>query len=132
MKKLLLATFLSIICSGLFAQWYSQTSGTYQNLRSVYFTDNLNGWIVGSNGVMLHTINGGTNWDMQISSEDENLTDVFFIDSIHGWITGHIPQPYIDDATRQIDLLGEYTLFGDPIGMFEVRYPSTDIKVRVK
>jgi hypothetical protein len=46
--------------------------------------------------------------------------------------SNEIPQPYIDEATRQIDLLGEYTLFGDPIGMFEIRYPSTDIKVRVK
>ncbi len=43
-----------------------------------------------------------------------------------------VPQPYIDDATRQIDLLGEYTLFGDPIGMFEIKIPSTDIKIRVK
>lgn len=46
--------------------------------------------------------------------------------------SNEVPQPYIDDATRQIDLLGEYTLFGDPIGMFEIKYPSTDIKVRVK
>jgi hypothetical protein len=43
-----------------------------------------------------------------------------------------IPQPYIDEATRQIDLLGEYTLFGDPVGMFEIKFPDNDIKVRVK
>lgn len=43
-----------------------------------------------------------------------------------------VSQPYIDDETRQIDLLGEYTLFGDPIGMFEIKIPSSDIKVRVK
>jgi len=46
--------------------------------------------------------------------------------------SNEIPQPYIDDATRQIDLLGEYTLFGDPIGMFEIKYPETDVKIRVK
>jgi len=46
--------------------------------------------------------------------------------------SNEVPQPYIDDATRQIDLLGEYTLFGDPIGMFEIKIPSTDIKIRVK
>lgn len=46
--------------------------------------------------------------------------------------SNEISQPYIDDATRQIDLLGEYTLYGDPIGMFEIKYPETDIKVRVK
>ena len=43
-----------------------------------------------------------------------------------------IPQPYIDNATREVDLLGEYTLFGDPVGMFEIKYSDTDIKVRVK
>lgn len=46
--------------------------------------------------------------------------------------SNEIPQPYIDEATRQIDLLGEYTLFGDPVGMFEIKYPDTDIKIRVK
>ena len=46
--------------------------------------------------------------------------------------SNEIAQPYIDDATRQVDLLGEYTLYGDPIGMFEIKYPETDIKVRVK
>lgn len=43
-----------------------------------------------------------------------------------------IPQPYIDEATRQIDLLGEFTIFGDPVGMFEIKYPDSDIKVRVR
>jgi hypothetical protein len=43
-----------------------------------------------------------------------------------------IAQPYVDEDTREIDLLGEYTLFGDPISMFEVKYPNQDIKVRVK
>lgn len=46
--------------------------------------------------------------------------------------SNEVPQPYINDETRQIDLLGEYTLFGDPTGMFEIKVPSKDIKVRVK
>jgi hypothetical protein len=39
-------------------------------------------------------------------------------------------QGYEDE--RRIDLLGEYTLFGQPNAMFEVKFPSRDIKVRVK
>lgn len=46
--------------------------------------------------------------------------------------SNEVAQPYIDDETRQIDLLGEYTLFGDPIGMFQIRFPNSDIRVRVK
>ncbi len=46
--------------------------------------------------------------------------------------SNEVPQPYIDEDKRQIDLLGEYTLYGDPIGMFEIKFPENDIKVRVK
>lgn len=43
-----------------------------------------------------------------------------------------ISQPYLDDDTRQIDLLGQFTLFGETTSMFEVKYPNKDILVRVK
>lgn len=40
-------------------------------------------------------------------------------------------QPYINDDTKQIDLLSSYTLFGDPIGLYEIKLPNKDIKVRI-
>ena len=43
-----------------------------------------------------------------------------------------IQQPYLDETTRQIDISADYTLFGDPVSMFEVKFPTLDIKVRVK
>lgn len=43
-----------------------------------------------------------------------------------------IEQPYIDEVTRQISISDEYTLFGNPKSMFEVKYPEKDIRVRVK
>jgi hypothetical protein len=43
-----------------------------------------------------------------------------------------ISQPYLDDTTRQIDVSEDYTLFGEPTSMFEVKYPTQDILVRVK
>lgn len=46
--------------------------------------------------------------------------------------SNEVPQPYISEETRQIDLLGEYTLFGDPVGMFEIKFPQKDVTVRVK
>jgi len=33
---------------------------------------------------------------------------------------------------RQIDISGEYTLFGEPNTMYEIKYPDKDIRVRVK
>jgi len=32
---------------------------------------------------------------------------------------------------RQIDISGEYTLFGEPNTMYEIKYPDKDIRVRV-
>ena len=43
-----------------------------------------------------------------------------------------ISQPYLDTATRQIDVSQDYTLFGEPTTMFECKFPETDIQVRVK
>jgi hypothetical protein len=43
-----------------------------------------------------------------------------------------ISQPYLDTDTRQIDVSEDYTLFGEPTSMFEVKYPTQDILIRVK
>ena len=43
-----------------------------------------------------------------------------------------ISQPYSDATTREVDISSDYTLFGEPISMFEVKDPTTDIIVRVK
>jgi hypothetical protein len=43
-----------------------------------------------------------------------------------------ISQPYSDINTRQVDISADYTLFGEPISMFEVKDPTIDIIVRVK
>ena len=63
-----------------------------------------------------------------------NIVDLRIFNKVGGgkYSSNEVSQPYIDDATRQIDLLGQYTLFGDPVGMFEIKIPASDIKVRVK
>lgn len=63
-----------------------------------------------------------------------NVTDLRVFNKVGEgkYSLNEISQPYIDEDTREIDLLGEYTLFGDPISMFEIKYPNQDIKIRVK
>jgi photosystem II stability/assembly factor-like uncharacterized protein len=39
--------------------WTLQNSGTNSSLYDIFFLDNNNGWAVGENGTILHTINGG-------------------------------------------------------------------------
>ena len=41
-------------------------------------------------------------------------------------------QAYLDPTSKQIDISQDYTLFGEPTTMFEIKYPTMDIVVRVK
>jgi hypothetical protein len=63
-----------------------------------------------------------------------NVTDLRVYNKVNEngkYSLNEIAQPYIDEDTRQIDLLGKYTLFGSPNAMFEIKYPSKDIKVTI-
>lgn len=43
-----------------------------------------------------------------------------------------ISQPLINTVTKQIDLSNTFTLFGEPVSLYEIKYPVSDILVRVK
>jgi hypothetical protein len=63
-----------------------------------------------------------------------NVVEIRVYNKVGGasYSANQIAQPYIDEETRQIDLLGEYKLFGEPNGMFEIKRPDYDIRIRVK
>ncbi len=62
-----------------------------------------------------------------------NVIDLRVYNMVGGkYSSNEISQPYTDSATREIDISGEYTLFGEPTTMFEILYPTSDIIVRVK
>ena len=83
-------TFLAVFITsfGLFSQsnweWTQQESGTTENLRDVYFVNNMTGWAVGTNGTILNTSDGGVTWSAQTSGTEEELTAVHFIDESTG------------------------------------------------
>ena len=53
------STLLFVNCYG---QWTQQNSGTYETLNSINFCNASTGFCVGSNGTILKTNDGGTNW----------------------------------------------------------------------
>lgn len=62
-----------------------------------------------------------------------NVIDLRVYNLVGGnYSTNEISQPYLDVDTRQIDISSEYALFGEPTTMFEIKFPATDIIVRVK
>ena len=66
----------------------SQTSGTYNDLVDVSFTDSNNGTAVGWYGTILRTTNGGNTWTSQSSGTSHDLLGVSFTDSNNGTAVG--------------------------------------------
>lgn len=72
------------------ADWQAQTSGTTENLFSSYFINANTGWVVGANGKILFTSNGGTTWSTQTSGTTQTLFDVKFPSALTGYIIGSL------------------------------------------
>lgn len=62
-----------------------------------------------------------------------NVIDLRVYNMVGGnYSINEITQPYLDAATRQVDVSGDQTLFGEPLTMFEIKFPNSDIIVRAK
>ena len=82
---------LRLPTSGQRLEWGAQSSGGLAKLSGVFFVDRDRGWIVGSNGTLLATENGGAKWLRQTLPErqkSEALNDVWFFNSDRGLLLG--------------------------------------------
>lgn len=62
-----------------------------------------------------------------------NVIDLRVFNKVGGkYSLNEVSQPYLDSETRQIDVSSDYTLYGEPMSMYEILDPSKDISVRVK
>jgi len=65
--------------------WTTQADFTVQFLRTIVFTDDQNGWLIGKTAGSGHpnfrTTNGGGNW----FQSSRNFTSIYFIDSLVGY-----------------------------------------------
>jgi len=70
------------------AAWIVQTQieGNNRNLRTMYFTDEMNGWIFGNEGRFLRTADGGENWAELNIGIDGLAYGVHFTDANTGWV----------------------------------------------
>jgi photosystem II stability/assembly factor-like uncharacterized protein len=77
--------------------WKTQKSGVFSRFSAVFFVDRQQGWIVGSNGTMIATEDGGQTWQKRVLPERQQrevLRDVWSFRN--------------EDATQHVFLLGEY------------------------
>ncbi len=86
-------TFLFIILysSTIYSQWFQQNPKfiTNSNLKSVFFINEMTGYIAGWNGTILKTEDGGGNWEIQTSGTDDYLRTIHFIDNQLGFAGGN-------------------------------------------
>lgn len=70
--------------------WLAQTAGgtQYDDWYSIYFTDDLKGWIVGQTGRMRYTTNGGTTWTYKYLSNSWTLNELWLKDQNSGFAVG--------------------------------------------
>jgi photosystem II stability/assembly factor-like uncharacterized protein len=62
-------------------------------LHAVQFWDNREGWAVGDEGVIWHTIDGGKHWERQPSGVRASLRSLHFLDPYTGWVVGREELP---------------------------------------
>ncbi|HEY7315593.1 MAG TPA: YCF48-related protein, partial [Gemmataceae bacterium] len=62
-------------------------------LHAVQFWDNREGWAIGDEGVIWHTIDGGKHWERQPSGVRASLRGLHFLDPFTGWVVGREELP---------------------------------------
>jgi len=87
MKKQIFYLFIWLVFP-IQAQWTLQDSGTTENLNDVYCISADTVVVVGDNGTILRTTNGGSDWLPVSNPATGNLHQVQFIDAQTGYAAG--------------------------------------------
>src|SRR5579871_2273237 len=59
-------------------------------LHAIQFIDQSEGWAVGDDGTIWHSIDGGANWERQKSGTRACLKSVHFLTPYTGWVVGRM------------------------------------------
>lgn len=62
-------------------------------IRAMQFVDEREGWAVGDDGVIWHSIDGGLEWERQNSGVRASLRGVHFASPYTGWVVGRLELP---------------------------------------
>lgn len=89
------------------AAWVKQNSGTFAWLRDIKFFRNGTGWIVGGDGFMLSSRDGGDTWTQERKFTNDMFRQIHFTDENVGWLLcergqfarGNEPVSYIRKTT---------------------------------
>jgi photosystem II stability/assembly factor-like uncharacterized protein len=89
------------------ANWFRQNTNSFAWYKDIFFLDDRNGWIVGTDGVILITTDGGTTWVQSRKFTNDSFVQVHFTDAQNGWmlcersffLRGREPATYLRKTT---------------------------------
>lgn len=82
---------IAVLPVGQDGNWSQQASGTNNELRSVHFISQSEGWAAGANVTLLHTVNGGATWSPVTNTgvdQANGFNTVRMIDQNTVWVGG--------------------------------------------
>ena len=102
MKKII-TLFILFLTLPTMAQWVQQNSGTNELLNDVYCITEDIVVVVGNNGTILKTIDGGANWIAKYSNNNYDLIKVQFPTATVGYAIGGNPSTGLGILLKSIN-----------------------------
>lgn len=68
------------------AEWVKQNTNSFAWYRDIFFLNDRAGWIVGSDGVIVSTNDGGTTWVQPKKFTTDAIVQVYFANETTGWL----------------------------------------------
>ena len=94
-------------CVAIAGYWEEQDSGVTTELFGLCFVSEDEGWAVGAEGVILHTMDGGETWARHTAGTEQDLHSVAFATSDEGWVVGqNVLLHTMDRGDTWTDLVG--------------------------
>ncbi len=93
--------------------------------NDIFFLDRDHGWVVGQQGTLLLTVNGGENWEaVRVGNRD--IRSITFLDSQHGWLIcrgGYLYRSFDGGRTWEASLFPAHPLEDD---FFKIEFSDMD------
>lgn len=103
----IMLVFLLAGASSVRADWEKRTTNSFAWFRDITFLDESRGFIVGTDGIIVKTTDGGATWIAQPKFSTDTFLQVHFVSEMTGWLLcernvyarGNNPTSYIRKTT---------------------------------
>ena len=80
-------SFIFLFSANIFSQWVNLNPiQPFEDLHKIDFINQNTGWIVGNQGIVLHTSDGGANWEYR-NTPSASLTNIDFVNANTGYVS---------------------------------------------